>query len=181
MVNCPEVGCSFTCHKARGMSNHRVAKHPPATPYQFVCTVVAVPACNMSFPTKANLAQHVRRIHPAPGVDPKPFLCPIICCGTRSDSLADQKKHMRGPHGLFPCPVPKCKEVQFRTALEMQHHQQTVHGSVALSALPAPPAPVAPVAPVATPAPALPAHAAPVAQMTTPVAPVAQMTTPAVS
>ncbi|KAJ5054502.1 uncharacterized protein L3040_000774 [Drepanopeziza brunnea f. sp. 'multigermtubi'] len=43
-----------------------------------------------------------------------------------SDSLADQKKHMRGPHGLFPCPVPKCKEVQFRTVLEMQHHQQSM-------------------------------------------------------
>ncbi|KAI9055390.1 hypothetical protein LZ554_000346 [Drepanopeziza brunnea f. sp. 'monogermtubi'] len=134
------------------------------------------PTCH---PVPANLAQHVRRIHPAPGVEPKTFPCPIILCGTRSDSLADQKKHLRGPHGLFPCPVPKCKEVQFRTALEMQHHQQTVHGSVALPALPAPPAPVAPVAQMAPPAPALPAHAAPVAQMTTPVAPVAQMTTPA--
>ena len=112
--------CEFKTAHIAALNNHRNVKHlrlkMVARPKKFQCD-----KCNLSFPSKANLANHMV-VHN----DERPFICNFPGCEFRSKYIISLKQHKERHSSKRKFPCPMCHK-RFPTKYEMDRHILRIH------------------------------------------------------
>ena len=112
--------CEFKTVQIAALNNHRNVKHlglkTVARPKNVKCD-----KCDLSFPCKANLANHMV-VHS----DEKPFICNFPGCEFRSKYIVSLKQHKERHSSKRKFACPMCNK-RFKTNYEMDRHIVRVH------------------------------------------------------